>query len=87
MNDVISQIFIVHCFLLMLLLENATLPWGQSREWVLHKHKCIQITARVPMVKLDIHKILTLTPFKFMVQFLRPVIFRIEILFSEVTRR
>ena len=41
MNDVIWQIFIVHCFLLMLLLENATSPWGQSREWVLHKHSCI----------------------------------------------
>ena len=23
-------------------------PWGQSWERVLHKHKCIQITARVP---------------------------------------
>ena len=31
-----------------MLVENATSAWGQSREWVLHKHKCIQITARVP---------------------------------------
>ncbi len=34
-------------FLLMSLLENATSPWGQSWERVLHKHKCIQITALV----------------------------------------
>ena len=63
MNDVIWQIFIVHCFLLMLLLENATLPWGQSREWILHKHSCIHhstcacakpIPEIVPMLKLDI---------------------------------
>ena len=46
-NDAIWQIFIAHCFLLMSLLENATSPWGQSWERVLHKHKCIQITAWV----------------------------------------
>ena len=23
-------------------------PWGQSWEWVFHKHKCIQFIARVP---------------------------------------
>ena len=32
--------------LLMSLLENASSPWGQFWERVLHKHKCIQITAR-----------------------------------------
>ena len=40
--------FYLAFFLLMSLLENATSPWGQSWERVLHKHKCIQITARVP---------------------------------------
>ena len=25
--------------------------WGQSREWVLHKHKCIQFIARVPKAR------------------------------------
>jgi hypothetical protein len=61
MNDAICQIFITH-FLLMSLLENATLPWGQSWEWVLHKHSCIHhsicacakpIPKIVPIVKLD----------------------------------
>ena len=28
--------------------ENATSAWGQSREWVLHKHSCIQFIALVP---------------------------------------
>ena len=41
MNDAIWQIFIAHCFLLMSLLENATSPWGQSWERLLHKHSCI----------------------------------------------
>ena len=31
-----------------MLVENATSPWGQSREWVLHKHSCIQFIARKP---------------------------------------
>ena len=30
-----------------MLVENATTPWGQSWEWFLHKHKCIQFIARV----------------------------------------
>ena len=37
MNDVIWQIFILHFFLLMSLLENATSPWGQS--W--SQHLCL----------------------------------------------
>jgi hypothetical protein len=28
--------FLLPIFLLMSLLENATSPWGQSQEWVLH---------------------------------------------------
>ena len=31
-----------------MLVENATSAWGQSREWVLHKHSCIQFIALVP---------------------------------------
>jgi hypothetical protein len=31
-----------------MLVENATLPWGQSWERVFHKHKCIQFIALVP---------------------------------------
>ena len=34
-------------FTTRMLVENATSPWGQSREWVLHRHKCIQITCDV----------------------------------------
>ena len=34
--------FLSRIFLLMSLLENATSPWGQSWERVLHKHACIQ---------------------------------------------
>ena len=41
MNEAIWQILILHVFLLMSLLENATSPWGQSWERVLHKHSCI----------------------------------------------
>ena len=46
-----------------MLVENATSAWGQSWEWVLHKHSCIQFIALVPkkpipeivpMMKLDI---------------------------------
>ena len=33
-------------FLLMSLLENATLPWGQSWERVLHKHSCLRHLCR-----------------------------------------
>ena len=33
--------FYLAFFLLMSLLENATSPWGQSWERVLHKHSCI----------------------------------------------
>ena len=40
MNEAIWQIFI-SIYLLMSLLENATLPWGQSWERILHKHSCI----------------------------------------------
>ena len=36
-----------------MLVENATLPWGQSWERVFHKHSCIQFIALVPMVKID----------------------------------
>ena len=36
--------FLSHIFLLIPLLDNATSPWGQSWERVLHKRKCIQIT-------------------------------------------
>ena len=31
-----------------MLVENATSPWGQSWEWVFHKHSCIQFIALVP---------------------------------------
>ena len=46
-----------------MLVENATSPWGESREWILHKHSCIHhstcacakpIPEIVLMVKLDI---------------------------------
>ena len=41
-----------------MLVENATSAWGQSREWVLHKHSCYELYALVlvqnPLLKTTI---------------------------------
>jgi hypothetical protein len=43
-----SDKFLSHIFLLMSQLENATLPWGQSWERILHKHLCKTLSQDYP---------------------------------------